>query len=178
MTLSPDRSVRLGWADDAVALASIQRHVWTGTWVRADQIEEAFGDLDEHAARWSATLTAPQEARFRVLVALDGPRPRGYVVVHPGADPDADPATDAEIGDLAVDPDARRVGHGSRLVQAAVDTAVADGFTLLRMWLPSTDDATRALLVSSGWSPDGAHRELEAPDGRRLPQVRLHTQIA
>ncbi|MFT4298689.1 MAG: GNAT family N-acetyltransferase [Aeromicrobium sp.] len=172
-------SVRLAWPSDARDLAEVQRRVWLDAQVTASALEESFGDLDEHAGRWAATLGRSPEARFRVLVAVRAAgEVVGYAIVHPGADPDADPVRDAELGDLAVDPRARRGGHASRLLQAGIDTAKADGFSLARTWIASGDDAGRTLLVSAGWAPDGAHRELEASDGRRIRQVRLHTQIA
>ena len=58
-----------------------------------------------------------------------------------------------------------------------VTVGVITSWGALRTWTASTDDATRSLLVASGWATDGAHRELESADGRRLKQVRLHTSI-
>ncbi|GAA1731721.1 GNAT family N-acetyltransferase [Aeromicrobium alkaliterrae] len=175
-------TVRLAWPDDAATLAALQRRTWLadGMFGVSDEqgLADAFGDLDEHADRWRSTLTHSPEARFRVLVAAADGVVVGFAVVHPGTDPDADQVRDAELGDLAVTPDARRAGHGTRLVQAAVDTAAADGFGLLRAWVAAGDDATRLLLTTGGWASDSAHRELEAPDGLRLKQVRLHTTIA
>ena len=113
-----------------------------------------------------------------MLVATSNDTVVGYAVIHPGTDPDADPVRDAELGDLAVVPAARRAGHATRLVQAAVDTAAADRFAYLRTWVAAGDDGTRLLLTSGGWASDGAYRELEAPDGRRIKQVRLHTAVA
>src|SRR5690606_22856848 len=114
----------------------------------------------------------------RVLVATDdSDAVVAYGVVHPGADPDVDPMSHGELAELVVDGSVRRTGHGSRLLHAVVGTAAADGFTVLPTWTASTDDATRSLLVASGWATDGAHRELESADGRRLKQVRLHTSI-
>ncbi|WP_290580739.1 GNAT family N-acetyltransferase [Aeromicrobium sp.] len=171
-------AVRLAWPDDATTIAALQREAWLADWLELDQLGAAFGDLDEHAGRWRSTLTHSPEARFRVLVATSDDVVVGYVVVHPGTDPDADPVRDAEMGDLAVLPSARRAGHGTRLVQAAVDTTAADRFVYLRTWVAAGDDGARLLLTSGGWSSDGAYRELEAPDGRRVKQVRLHTAVA
>ncbi|WP_229054231.1 GNAT family N-acetyltransferase [Aeromicrobium sp. Leaf350] len=175
-------TVRLAWPDDASTLATVQRQVWLsdGLFGVVDEagLTEAFGDLDEHAERWRSTLTHSPEARFRVLVATHDDVVVGYGVLHPGSDPDADPVRDAELGDLAVVPGARRDGHGTRLVQAAADTAAADRFSILRTWVAGSDDGARLLLTSGGWASDGAFRELEAPDGRRIKQVRLHTAVA
>ncbi len=97
----------------------------------------------------------------------------------PSPDPDADPVGDAELAELAVDPDERRRGHGSRLLQAAVDTMRADRFRRAVCWLVTTDDATRAFLTEAGWAVDGAHRTLDLTgDGSvTVKQVRLHTSL-
>ena len=171
-------AVRLAWPDDATTVATLQREAWLADWLDATQLDDAFGELTEHADRWRSTLTHSPEARFRVLVATSDDVVVGYVVVHPGTAADAAPVRDAELGDLAVVPAARRAGHATRLVQAAVDTTAADGFRYLRTWVAADDDGTRLLLTSGGWASDGAYRELEAPDGRRVKQVRLHTAVA
>ena len=81
--------------------------------------------------------------------------------------------------EVVLDPDERRQGHGSRLLQAAVDTLRADRFERAVTWLVSSDDALRGFLDGAGWAPDGAHRELDL-DGAgtvRVKQVRLHTDL-
>jgi GNAT superfamily N-acetyltransferase len=165
-----DVSVRLAWPDDAAAVAAVQRDAW----------RDAFGSApaDDLTPAWHALLTTPPDARARVLVALERADVRGVAFVHPCHDPDADQVADGEVGELLVDPAHRGAGHGSRLLQAAVDTMRADGFVRARWWLPTTDDALRAFVVGTGWAADGAHRELADEDGgRTLKQVRLVTSL-
>lgn len=140
--------------------------------------------LDEMAAIWSAAITHPPEARFRVLVAVGSDqtgqtRIVGFATTVPSDDTDADPKSDGAVGEFVVDRPAQRQGHGSRLLNAAADTLRADGFSSARWWLDSSDDITRAFLVEAGWQPDGAHREIGTEDGSyRIKQVRLHTDIS
>ncbi len=115
---------------------------------------------------------------MRVLVALDRADVRGFTLVHPSYDPDADQVTDGEVGEFVIDPAHRGEGHGSRLLQAAMDTLAADQFTRVRWWIASTDDALRDFVSSSGWEADGAHRELQDDAGNTVKQVRLHTTLA
>ena len=94
-------------------------------------------------------------------------------------DPDCDPVADGEIQELTVDPDEHGRGHGSRLLQAAVDTLRSDRFTRAVLWAISTDDSLRGFLTGAGWAADGAHRELDL-DGEgtvRVREVRLHTAL-
>ena len=131
-------------------------------------------DPAQLAERWAMTISSPKEARMRVLVALERADVRGFTLVHPSYDPDSDQVADGGVGggdagDLG--------GHGSRLLQAAIDTLTADKFTRAVWWVGSTDDALRRFVSESGWEPDGAHRELAAGDGSTVKQIRLHTGL-
>ncbi|GAA3547772.1 hypothetical protein AFL01nite_22800 [Aeromicrobium flavum] len=175
--MSSDVSVRLAWPDDAPAIAAVQRAHWLRTYgdvVEADELDA----LDETVmtARWSQLISAPRDARMRALVALERATVRGFALVHPCHDPDADQIRDAEIGEFVVGVDHRNLGHGSRLLHACVDTVRADGFERAVWWVSPTDDVLRAWLLASGWAPDGAHREFAAVTGP-LKQIRLHTTL-
>jgi GNAT superfamily N-acetyltransferase len=137
-------------------------------------------DAAQAAELWRSSLTRPKEARTRVLVALERNRVVGFAITTPATDPDCDPGTDAELMELTVDPAERGKGHGSRLVQAAVETMAADRFTRAVLWAVAGDDDLREFLTGAGWAPDTAHRELDLDgDGSTLvKQVRLHTGIS
>jgi ribosomal protein S18 acetylase RimI-like enzyme len=180
----PDRtadvSVRVGWADDAAGIAAVQVAAWRLQY--ADLLPaELLAELDEEqfAAAWHQSLVRPEDARNRVLVALERNAVRGFAVSSPSPDPDSDPVSDAELSELVVHPDHFRAGHGSRLLHACVDTMRADRFRRATTWLVTTDDVRREFLAASGWAPDGAHRELDLHgDGSLLvKQVRLHTDL-
>ena len=177
--VTADVSARLAWPDDAGSIARVQLAAWRDLYtdLLAPDVLESL-DVDEFAERWSASLTKPPDARVRVLVALDRTDVRGFALVHPSYDPDADQVSDGEVGEFVVDPAHRGEGHGSRLLQAAMDTLAADSFTRIRWWIASTDDALRAFVTSSGWEADGAHRELQDDAGQTVKQVRLHTTLA
>jgi GNAT superfamily N-acetyltransferase len=176
-----DVSVRVAWGDDAPGIAAVQLRAWRSAYadlLPADTL--AALDADQMAAAWRASLVKPDDARHRVLVALERNRICGFAITGPAGDPDSDPVADGEVAEFSVDPDEQRKGHGSRLVQACADTLAADRFTRAVTWLSSTDDALREFLTSAGWAPDGAHRELDLHgDGTVLvKQVRLHTALA
>jgi GNAT superfamily N-acetyltransferase len=182
MSSSPtaDTSVRVAWADDARGIAGVQVAAWREAY--ADLLPPDVLDsmaLDDVAAAWHASLQVSKDARNRVLVALERNRIVGFAITGPAEDPDSDPVAHGEIAEFSVLPDERRKGHGSRLLQACVDTLVADRFSLAVLWLRSTDDALREFLTEAGWAPDSAHRELDLHgDGTvTVKQIRLHTTI-
>lgn len=175
----PDVSARLAWPDDAPAIARVQLASWRTTF--AHLIPAAELDALDHAQvadRWTTTIASPHDARLRVLVALERADVRGFAIVHPSFDPDNDQVVDGEVGELVVDADHQRAGHGSRLLQAAMDTLAADRFTRAVWWVNVTDDALRTFVTESGWAADGAHRELASASGATVKQVRLHTSLA
>lgn len=175
----PDVSARLAWPDDAPAIARLQLASWQQAYaevIGADAL--ATLDVAEIDRQWNRTIASPSEARLRVLVALERATLRGFTLVHPCFDPDADQVADGEIGEFVVDLAHREAGHGSRLVNAAVDTLKSDGFTRVVWWVDATDDALRAFVTESGWEPDGAHRELASETGAHVKQIRLHTSLA
>ncbi len=176
----PDVSVRVAWADDAAAIARVQVAAWQEEYagVLPDVVRASF-DPERFAEVWHQSLARPQDARNRVLVALERQDVRGFAVTAPSPDPDSDPVADGEIAEFVVHPSHQRAGHGSRLLQACVDTLRADRFTRATMWLNAADDVRRAFVTDTGWAADGAHRELDLDgDGRvRIKQVRLHTDL-
>ncbi|MFT4286209.1 GNAT family N-acetyltransferase [Nocardioides sp.] len=176
MAAPTDVSVRIAWTSDAGAIAALQLRVWRERY--ADMLAE--GELpapDRLAEEWSALLSRPKEARQRVLVALEHADVVGFVITGPADDPDAEPGRDGLVAELTVDPARTRRGHGSRLLQAAVDTLTADGFARGLAWAQADDDPLRALLAGAGWGPDGAHRSLRAESGAIVKEIRLHTAL-
>ncbi len=182
MSPSADVSVRVAWAEDAAAIAALQLRAWPQMYagVLPPEAFPAGPEALEAATRtWERSLARPTDARQRVLVALERNRVVGFALTGPATDPDCDPVADGELSELVLDPDEHRQGHGSRLLQAAVDTLRADRFTRAVTWLVASDDALRGFLDGAGWAPDGAHRELDL-DGAgavRVKQVRLHTDL-
>ncbi|HET7684605.1 MAG TPA: GNAT family N-acetyltransferase [Marmoricola sp.] len=177
---SADVSCRIAWADDAPAIAAVQVRAWRASYdgLLPAEVLQAL-DRDELADGWATSLGRPPDARNRVLVSLERNLVTGFAVTGPGGDPDLDPVAAGEISDLTVDPHKRGEGHGSRLMQACVDTLKADRFQRAVTWLAATDDAQRAFWTAAGWAPDGAHRTLDLTgDGStQVKQVRLHTDL-
>ena len=175
---SADVSVRVAWADDAPAIAALQARAWSTSYAG---LVPAAGGLraEDFAEMWRTALTRPPDARHRVLVALERNRVVGFAITAPASDPDTDPVSDAELMEFTVDGDERGKGHGSRLLQAAIDTMAADRFTRAVSWLVADDDALRSFLTDAGWAPDTAHRtlDLDGTGATQVKQVRLHTSF-
>ena len=167
-------SVRAAEPADAPAVGMVQAASWRQAYAGrlAPEVLAGF-EPAALAAVWRRSLEQPPTPRHRLLVACTGPDVVGLAAVGPCPDPDADERV-SELLVLGVHPLARRAGHGSRLLQAAADTARDAGATVLAAWVPRDDEATRGFLQQAGLVPDSAWRDRGIDDaGHRLREVRL-----
>lgn len=172
---TPDAGVRAARPADAAGLGAVHAAAWLADYTGLLPGRAASVDPGSLEAAWREAVVAPPGPRHRVLVATQGPQLVGFVALSPSADGDADPAADAEVVALHVDPDHRGRGHGSRLLNAAADVLRDTGFTGVRAWVPEPDDARLRFLTGAGFVADGAGRQLDAAgDGTtRVREVRL-----
>lgn len=154
-----DVSVRPAIPEDEAPIARVQLRSWRATH-GALLGEEVLEQLDVMAVRrqWAAAITAPPSRAHHVLVACDGPRVVGFAASAP-IEGDGS-GSGVEVVALEVDPDARRGGHGSRLLAACVDVARDGGASHLQTWVLEGDEAREQFLAGAGLGPDGTVREL------------------
>lgn len=174
-----DASVRLARASDAPAVGLVQSVVWREAYaaVLAPEVLEQF-EPRAFTAVWRHSLSSPPSPDHLLLVACAGVQVVGFAAVGPSADPDAGESV-AEMLVIGVHPEARRQGHGSRLLNAVVDTARGRGRDTLTAWILATDEASRAFLQAAGLEPDGAHRtRIISEDGATAAEVRLTASVA
>lgn len=197
-----DASVRLARPTDAPAVGLVQAVVLReslASVLTAEGVEalEREGRLEPRAlaSAWRASLESPPSPDHVLLVACAGEQVVGLAAVGPSPDPDAMSEGATELLVLAVHPEARRSGHGSRLLNAAVDVSRGRGRSAVCAWVPAADEAALAFLTGSGLEPDGATRRrlLDASDdaaaadpsdasdqseSNAVPEVRLRASIA
>lgn len=173
-----DASARIARRSDAPAVGLVQAAVWRAAYagVLPPEVVEQF-DGPSFARVWRDSLTTPPSPRHVLLVGCAGDQVVGFAAVGPSADADAS-ETSGELLALAVHPDARRSGHGSRLLNAAVDTLRGKGFDSLSTWILVKDESARAFLAAAGLSPDSAFRDrVVDADGTVVREVRLTANL-
>lgn len=173
-----DASVRVARVSDAPAVGLVQavvyREAYAGT--LADEVLAQF-EPRAFTNAWRESLTNAPSRDHLLLVACAGEQVVGLAAVGPSSDPDGQDT--AELLVLAVHPEARRQGHGSRLLHAAVDTARGRDRHELAAWVLASDDRTRAFLTAAGLEADGAHRErVVDAEGTTAREVRLSAGLA
>lgn len=174
-------SVRPALPADAPRIAQVQVDTWRLAYGRVlPETVLAELDAEDAAVAWDAAIGSPPSAAHHVLVAVDSASDAvvGFAALTPADDEDADPVHDGELAVLLVDPAHGHVGHGSRLLAAAVDVWRSQGVTRAVAWALDKDDALQGLLTSAGWAADGSRRTLENPgNGEGIHQLRLHTDL-
>jgi GNAT superfamily N-acetyltransferase len=169
-----DASVRVARPSDAPAVGLVQAAVWREAYagVLPADVVAAF-EPQSFASVWRRSLESPPQGVYRLLVACAGEQVVGFAAIGPSQDPDASPET-GELSALGVHHEARRQGHGSRLLNAAVDTLRDAGADVLHLWVLAGDEQTRAFFAQAGLSPDGAFRDrVVSPEGDVAREVRL-----
>lgn len=172
-----DVSVRRAGEGDVAAVADLQIRTWRTAYsgMLPAPVLAALSVV-EAEERWRRAVTEPPTSRHHLLVALEAGRVVGMAAAGPSEDEDRDPARDAEIYALLVEPDLNRRGHGSRLLAAGVEHLRQDGFGTAATWLFDADAGCQAFYESAGWALDGTGRQLDMDEP--VHQVRLHTDIA
>lgn len=174
-----DASVRAASANDTPAVGQVQALVWQEAYdgVVPPQVHAAF-DPQSFAAAWRDSLRTPPEGVHRLLVACAGEQVIGFVAIGPSQDPDTGQTT-GEVTAIGVHPMHRRQGHGSRLLNAAVDVLRDAGAEQVAVWCLVQHEAVRAFLTGSGLVPDGAYRDrVVSPEGDTAREVRLVALLA
>jgi GNAT superfamily N-acetyltransferase len=178
----PESGVRLARTSDVDGIADVNVRSWRqrfATMLPAEVLDAM--DPSDLAMVWASGILNPPTTGHRLLVAVEGNDVVGYAAIGPSQDPDAESGT-GELLALEVDPDQQQLGHGSRLLAAAVDHARAGGLDTVLVWCPLDDEARRGFLQSAGWAPDSAYRDLavgraDQGEDRLVREVRLVVAI-
>lgn len=177
LTPTSDVSVRPAVPGDEQDVARVQLTAWR------ESLTETLGeavldgiDPTQLAAQWQRAISAPPGRGYRVLVAMHGPRLVGFASVAPVTAPadSGDDTPGGEILALEVLPEARRVGHGSRLLAAVVDLLRdEDGAGSVQTWVLVGDAVREQFLGSAGLDDMGAERRLGSEGDPREVTERL-----
>jgi GNAT superfamily N-acetyltransferase len=159
--------VRTAVPGDAAALAALQLRAWRALYGDALPELAAWTETDFEAS-WREAIAGPPAGANGVLVATDAGVVAGHLAF-------AEVDGQVEVTTLVVDPGHWGRGHGSRLLAAFADQVGpgAEAFT----WTPLADEARRGFLLSAGWGPDGAYRDLDRDTAPAWREIRLVTRL-
>ena len=164
MSASPDRSVRPAQRGDEGAIARLQLSAWR-VLMGGDALEAQGITEDMLSRRWEVALTEPLPAGSAALIALHANTIVGFALAGPDeagagsaeSEPgETDGGQATQVYELVVDPDFRRAGHASRLMEAIADLTSGQ----LRVWVGADDEERQRFYSSAGFAPSGAVRAI------------------
>jgi GNAT superfamily N-acetyltransferase len=181
LTGSAEVSVRPARPADAPDIARVQAVTWR-TAYRSALPADVLDTWDEAAAAaaWRSAALAPPTPAHGVLVAVEREVVVGFAAYGPPEAADVEGAAGTgpttEVATLLVEPRWGRRGHGSRLLAAVADLALASGALRLQTWLAEQDRVSADFFESAGWAPDGWVRTLDT-GGAPLRERRWHALL-
>jgi GNAT superfamily N-acetyltransferase len=139
---------------DGPSIAAVQRRTWHATYrgILPDDVLDGF-DVDTSGQRWAAAVASPRPDSA-VFVA----EREGGVVGFSAVAAVEDEAGVGEVEAVYVAPEHQAHGLGRGLLDAAVDSLVASGFSEGILWVATANDGARGFYERLGWAHDGGRR--------------------
>lgn len=146
---------RLARIDDAGAITELQIKSWRYRGINAVELD----DSDEVKKSWEYAIASLQSTG-RVLVVEASERLVGFCAITI-----SEQSGYSEMVALEVDPDFRREGVATRLMNAAADIAARMNTDVIRAWVEESETAAQSLLDGTGWQKSGAKRVIRTDGG-------------
>jgi GNAT superfamily N-acetyltransferase len=146
--------VRPARVEDAAAVANVHIASWRHAYVGL--VPQSLLDglsVTEGTERWSERIEGADPSRRRILVSVVDDAVRGFAAVGQSRDEDA-PETTGELSAIYLHPLVIGRGVGHLLHERAIDQMRDLGKTDGRLWVLSTNVATRRFYERHGWIHD------------------------
>jgi GNAT superfamily N-acetyltransferase len=166
VTVTGREPIRPATAIDAAAFCAVRHRSWQAAYagVMPQAVLDAM-DLGATYAGWWPFLRLPPTRRHSALVAGKPGTVVGIAVSGPARDDDLNPAVTGTLDLLYVDPTAKGLGLGKRLLRAAIAKMRENGFEDLRLWVLQGNEHARSFYERNGWWHDGATKTDVQPGG-------------
>jgi ribosomal protein S18 acetylase RimI-like enzyme len=163
-------NVRLGNADDAVAIETIRVRGWQAAYRHVLPANE-LDAMPIDPGRWRGRLERPPTG-WSTFVVEDA---SGAVVGFASVGPSRDEHGIGELYAIYVDPDAWSTGAGRALIERAEEQLALE-YGEATLWVLEDNPRARAFYERAGWHADGA-RKAEVRWGVHAPEVRYRKSL-
>jgi ribosomal protein S18 acetylase RimI-like enzyme len=165
----PHAAIRIATPDDVAALAALNLASWRAAYrgIVPDAILMRLTP-ESRIARWQRTFAAPESGFTETTIAVEGDRPIGLCSFGPRLDPRS--SSSGEIYSLHVQPELRREGIGTLLLDDALRRLRGRGFDGAVLWVLRDDADARRFYESQGWASTGEAR-VDDRDGYAIPET-------
>jgi GNAT superfamily N-acetyltransferase len=161
--------VRLGSADDALAIETIRVRSWRVAYRHVLPANE-LDAMPVDALRWRSRLERPPAGWSTFVVEHDG-----VVIGFASVGPSRDEHGIGELYAIYVDPDAWSTGAGRALIERSEDQ-LARQYREATLWVLEDNPRARTFYERAGWHPDGS-RKAEVRWGVHAPEVRYRKSL-
>lgn len=168
-------SIRRAVPSDAEGIAIVQVAAWQSAYrgLLPDDVLDRLS-LDESKRRWQERIAQPWG---HVFVAGQADRIVGFAACGYTDDEDVDRESAGEIYVMYVHPEHWRRGHGTALLQEALDRLRSDGFQEAILWVLRGNEPAIAFYERAGFRADGASALKCRTDGSLMPVVRYRQRL-
>jgi lincosamide nucleotidyltransferase A/C/D/E len=166
VTPSGDEPIRPATALDTAAFCAVRHRAWNTAYagLMPQSVLDAL-DLGAAYTNWWPFLRLPPTRRHGALVAGRPGSVVGLAVMGPSRDDDVNHQQTGEINLLYVDPLAKGLGLGHRLLVEATTWLREHDFSDLRLWTLQENSGARSFYERHGWWHDGGVRTETMPGG-------------
>jgi ribosomal protein S18 acetylase RimI-like enzyme len=147
--------VRTARDGDVRQIAEVHVRTWQGAY--RDQVPDDFLDalsVDDSEVRWHVIVAGTNLPFTGTFVLEEDTGVVGFAHIAPSRDDDAPPGT-GEVTSIYVLPEHWGRGGGRALMDGAVESLRAGGYSTATLWVLDTNWRARRFYEIAGWLPDG-----------------------
>ena len=167
--------IRRAEPSDARGIAEVKVASWKSAYrgILPDSLLDNLS-VEDNEVRWRARIV---EHTSKVLVLEQNGRVIGFVASGASRDEDVDQKRVGEIVAIYLEPKDWRRGHGSALVDAAIESLQKEEYTEVTLWVLRDNERGIKFYEAVGFEADGAAKVVTRKDGTKLPEVRYRRSI-
>ena len=167
--------IRRAEPSDAKGIAEVKVASWKSAYrgILPDSLLDNLS-VEHNESRWRARII---EHTSQVLVLEQNGRIIGFVAFGASRGEDADQERVGEVYAIYLEPREWRRGHGSTLVDAALESLQKGGYTEVMLWVLHNNERGIKFYEAVGFEADGATRVVTRKNRTELHEVRYRRSI-
>ena len=164
-------TVRESEVSDALGIATVHVKSWQKTY--RGQVPDEYLDslsIPERASKLEKMIEENKKKKIHNFVIEEDKTIVGILTVGENTDDDLTPNV-GQLYVIYIHPDHEGKGFGSMLMNKAIETLKADGYTKVTLWVLDTNSKARSWYEHKGWKVEGKTK-VDKRNGFDLNEVR------
>ena len=162
--------IRRAEPSDAKGIAKVKVASWKSAYrgILPDSLLDNLS-VEHDESRWRARIIAHTS---QVLVLEQNGRIIGFVAFGASRDEDVEQERVGEVYAIYLEPREWRRGHGSALIDIAIESLQEEGYAEMTLWVLHNNERGIKFYEAVGFEADGVAKVVTREDGTELRQVR------